>query len=46
MLLPNRMDFCLILTESELNSGQWTLLIRDDNMIDILTAMEQALKIY
>ena len=31
MLLPNRMDFCFILTESELNSGHWTLLIRDDN---------------
>ena len=30
-LLPNRMDFCFILTESELNSGHWTLLIRDDN---------------
>ena len=25
------MDFCFILTESELNSGHWTLLIRDDN---------------
>jgi hypothetical protein len=31
MLLPNRMDFCFILTESETNSGHWTLLIRDDN---------------
>jgi len=31
MLLPNRMDFCFILTESEINSGHWTLLIRDDN---------------
>ena len=31
MLLPNRMDFCFILTESEKNSGHWTLLIRDDN---------------
>jgi Ulp1 family protease len=31
-LLPNRMDFCFILTESEINnSGHWTLLIRDDN---------------
>jgi Ulp1 family protease len=30
-LLPNRMDFCFILTESETNSGHWTLLIRDDN---------------
>jgi len=29
-LLPNRMDFCFILTESENNSGHWTLLIRDD----------------
>ena len=34
MLLPNRMDFCFILTESELNSGHWTLLIRDDNMFE------------
>ena len=31
MLLPNRIDFCFILTESETNSGHWTLLIRDDN---------------
>ena len=31
ILLPNRMDFCFILTESETNSGHWTLLIRDDN---------------
>ena len=31
-LLSNRMDFCVILTESETNnSGHWTLLIRDDN---------------
>ena len=29
-LLSNR-DFCFILTESEKNSGHWTLLIRDDN---------------
>ena len=36
MLLPNRMDFCFILTESEKNSGHWTLtlLIRDDNMFE------------
>jgi len=34
MLLPNRMDFCFILTESELNSGHWTLLIRDDIMFE------------
>ena len=34
MLLPNRMDFCFILTESKLNSGHWTLLIRDDNIIE------------
>jgi hypothetical protein len=33
-LLPNRMDFCFILIESELNSGHWTLLIRDDNMFE------------
>jgi len=30
-LLPNRIDFCFILTESETNSGHWTLFIRDDN---------------
>ena len=30
-LLTNGMDFCFILTESETNSGHWTLLIRDDN---------------
>ena len=34
MLLPNQMDFCFILTESEKNSGHWTLLIRDDNMFE------------
>ena len=34
MLLPNRMDFCFILTESELNSGHWTVLIRNNNMFE------------
>jgi hypothetical protein len=34
MLLTNRMDFCFILTESELNSGHWTLLISDDTMFE------------
>jgi hypothetical protein len=34
MLLPNRMDFCFILTESELNSGHWTILIRDDDVFE------------
>ena len=34
MLLPNRMDFSFILTESETNSGHWTLLIRDDNKFE------------
>ena len=33
-LLPNRMDFCFILTESEKNSGHWTLLIRDDDVFE------------
>jgi hypothetical protein len=28
-LLPNPMDFVFLLTESELNSGHWTLIIRD-----------------
>jgi len=28
-LLPNQMDFVFLLTESELNSGHWTLIIRD-----------------
>jgi hypothetical protein len=28
------MDFCFILTESELNSGHWTLLISDDTMFE------------
>jgi len=31
-LMPNRMDFVFLLTESEKNSGHWTLLIRDDNV--------------
>ena len=30
-LLPNRIDFCFILTESETNSGHWTILIRNDD---------------
>jgi Ulp1 family protease len=34
MFLPNRMDLCFILTESELNSGHWTLLIRDDDVFE------------
>ena len=33
-LLPNIMDFCFILTESENNSGHWTLLIRDDDFFE------------
>ena len=33
-LIPNRMDFCFILTESEKNSGHWTLLIRDDDVFE------------
>ena len=33
-LLPNRMDFVFLLTESEKNSGHWTLLIRDDNVFE------------
>jgi hypothetical protein len=46
MLLPNRMDFCFILTESELNSGHWTLLIRDDVFLNIMIHMVFPLKIY
>ena len=30
-LLPMTMDFCFILTESEKNSGHWTILIRHNN---------------
>ena len=33
-LLPNRMDFVFLLTESEKNSGHWTLLIRDDDIFE------------
>ena len=33
-LMPNRMDFVFLLTESEKNSGHWTLLIRDDNVFE------------
>jgi len=33
-LLPNRMDFVFLLTESEENSGHWTLLIKDDNLFE------------
>ena len=33
-LLPNRMDFVFLLTESEKNSGHWTLLIRDGNAFE------------
>jgi len=33
-LLPNRMDFVFLLTESEENSGHWTLIIRDDNTFE------------
>ena len=29
-LLPNQMDFCLILTEAKYNVGHWTVLIRND----------------
>jgi hypothetical protein len=33
-LLPNKMDFCLILTESKYNVGHWTALIRNDNKFE------------
>ena len=33
-LLPNIMDFVFLLTESEKNSGHWTLIIRDDNTFE------------
>ena len=33
-LLPNRMDFVFLLTESEENSGHWTLIIRDNNIFE------------
>ena len=33
-LLPNRMDFVFLLTESEKNSGHWTLIIRDNNIFE------------
>ena len=33
-LLPRRMDFVFILTESQTNSGHWTLMIRDDNKFE------------
>ena len=41
-LLPNRIDF---VSESEENSGHWTLLIRDNNILNTLTATEQARRI-
>jgi len=44
-LLPNRIDFVFLLTESEENSGHWTLLIRDNNILNTLTATEQARRI-
>jgi hypothetical protein len=43
-LLPNRMDFCFILTESELNSGHWTLLIRDDNNFEYFDSYGKSAK--
>ena len=33
-LLPNKMDFCFILTESKHNQGHWTALIRNDNKFE------------
>ena len=33
-LLPNRMDFVFLLTESEKNSGHWTLIIQDDDTFE------------
>ena len=46
MLLPNRMDFCFILTESEKNSGHWTLLIEMIIILNIMIHMMYPLKIY
>ena len=37
-LLPNRMDFVFLLTESEKNSGHWTLIIRDNNIFEVWPA--------
>ena len=33
-LLPFNMDFVFLLTESEVNSGHWTVLIRHDNQFE------------
>jgi len=33
-LLPNRMDFEFLLTESEKNSGHWVLIIRDHDTFE------------
>ena len=43
-LLPNRIDFCFILTESKTNSGHWTLLIRYDNMFEYFDSYGVSIK--
>ena len=40
------MDFVFLLTESEKNSGHWTLLIRDDNVLNTLPVTEHHRRIY
>ena len=45
-LLPNPMDFVFLLTESELNSGHWTLIIRDGTKFEYLTVTANHQKIY
>ena len=45
-LLPNRIDFCFILSESKYNQGHWTALIRNDKNSNILIVIPTALNQY
>ena len=45
-LLPNPMDFVFLLTESELNSGHWTLIIRDGTNFEYFDSYVNHQKVY
>ena len=45
-LLPYKMDFVFLLTESELNSGHWTLIIRDGTKFECFDSYGESPKVY
>ena len=45
-IMPQRIDYVFILTESDTNTGHWTLLIRNDNIFEYFDSYGTSPKIY